>query len=182
MRHRRRNVIAIAVLLPTLLVLTACTRFGATISRPSDPVVLDGAALPKLIGSDPMRVVGFAWDGSTWHQIPVQVDERDLVNPGQIYHRPTNIWPTLSGTQTPYMAPRRTRNCGNRPMDESHAMPLATATSEVIQSGLMHVSAMAPVARTPNAEPMRLVFARLSPSAMVTVAAHDGQSRFPPLS
>ena len=104
MRHRRRNVIAIAVLLPALLVLTACTRFGATISRPSDPVVLDGTALPKLIGSDPMRVVGFAWDGSTWHQIPVQVDERDLVNPGQIYHRPTNIWPVLSGTQTPYTA------------------------------------------------------------------------------
>ena len=42
-------------------------------------------------------MVGFAWDGSAWHQVPVQVDERDLVNPGQIYHRPTTIWPTVPG-------------------------------------------------------------------------------------
>ncbi len=104
LHRRRRNVIAIAVLVPALLALTACTRFGATISRPSDPVVLDGSALPKLTGGDPMHVVGFAWNGVVWHQIPVQVDERDLVNPGQIYHRPTNIWPVLSGTTTPYKA------------------------------------------------------------------------------
>ena len=44
----------------------------------------------------PTHVVGFAWDGSAWHQVPVQVDERDLVNPGQIYHRPDDIWPTRS--------------------------------------------------------------------------------------
>ena len=69
---------------------------------PSDPVVLEGSALPKLVGGDPMHVVGFAWDGTVWHQIPVQVDERDLVNPGQIYHRPTASYPTLSGTSTPY--------------------------------------------------------------------------------
>jgi hypothetical protein len=49
-----------------------------------------------------MRVVGFSWDGSAWHQIPVQVDERDLVNPGEIYHRPANIWPVVFGTTTPY--------------------------------------------------------------------------------
>ena len=61
------------------LALSGCTRFGATLSRPSDPVVLDGSALPKLLGTSPMHVVGFAWDGSSWHQVAVQVDERDLV-------------------------------------------------------------------------------------------------------
>ena len=90
------------LLVPALLGLAACTRFGATLTRPSDPVVLAGSRLPKLLGGDPMHVVGFAWDGSAWHQIPVQVDERDLVNPGLIYHRPTNLWPTLAGTTTPY--------------------------------------------------------------------------------
>ena len=99
---RRRNIIAVAVMVPVLLALTACTRFGARLTRPSDPVVLDGSALPKLLGSDPMRVVAFAWDGTAWHQIPVQVDERDLVNPGQIYHRPPANWPNLAGTSTPY--------------------------------------------------------------------------------
>ena len=101
-RHTRRTAIVVLVLVPALLGLAACTRFGATLTRPSDPVVLAGSAVPKLLGGDPMHVVGFAWDGSAWHQIPVQVDERDLVNPGQIYHRPTTIWPTLFGTATPY--------------------------------------------------------------------------------
>lgn len=99
---RRRTALILAVLVPAVLGLAACTRFGASLSRPADPVVLSGSAVPKLVGTDPMHVVGFAWDGKAWHQIPVQVDERDLVNPGQIYHRPTNIWPVVAGTSTPY--------------------------------------------------------------------------------
>jgi hypothetical protein len=103
MAHTRRSlVIGIAVLVPVLLGLTGCTRFGSTLARASDPVVLDGSALPKLVGSDPMHLVAFAWDGAAWHQIPVQVDQRDLVSPGQIYHRPTASYPNLFGTSTPY--------------------------------------------------------------------------------
>ena len=82
--------------------LSACTPFGATLTRPSDPIVLNGSALPKLLGTDPMHVVGFAWNGSTWTQIPVQVDQRDYVSPGQIYHLPPSSYPTLYGTTTPY--------------------------------------------------------------------------------
>lgn len=102
LHSRRRVAVVVAVIVPALLGLAACTRFGATLARPSDPVVVDGSALPKLLGGDPMHVVGFAWDGKAWHQVPVQVDERDLVSPGQIYHRPASIWPKLAGTQTPY--------------------------------------------------------------------------------
>jgi hypothetical protein len=47
---------------------------------------MNGSTLPKLLGADPMHLVGFAWDGSAWHQVPVQVDERDFVSPGEIYH------------------------------------------------------------------------------------------------
>jgi hypothetical protein len=99
---RRRTVLTFAVIVPSVLGLAACTRFGATLSRNEEPVVLAGSAVPKLLGGAPMHVVGFAWDGETWHQIPVQVDERDLVNPGQIYHRPPSVWPVLFGTSTPY--------------------------------------------------------------------------------
>ena len=49
-----------------------------------------------------MHIVGFAWDGSLWHQIPVQVDQRDYVSPGVIYHLPTSSYPNLYGTTTPY--------------------------------------------------------------------------------
>jgi hypothetical protein len=73
--------------------LVACeNRFGASLVRTEDPVVLTGDKVPKLLGADPKHVVAFAWDGSAWQQIPVQIDERDLVNPGRIYNRPTDRW------------------------------------------------------------------------------------------
>src|SRR4029453_3032629 len=34
---------------------------------------------------------------AAWNQVPVQVDQRDLVNPGQIYNRPTSAWAKLPG-------------------------------------------------------------------------------------
>ena len=99
---RSRNLVVVVAAGLAVFGLAACTCFGASLSRPSDPVVLDGSALPKLLGTDPMHIVGFAWNGSTWTQIPVQVDQRDYVSPGQIYHLPTSNYPTLYGTTTPY--------------------------------------------------------------------------------
>ena len=93
--------------------LAACTPFGATLSRSSDPVVLDGSALPKLLGTDPMHVVGFAWDGHAWHQIPVQVDQRDYVTRDRF---------TISrrrATQTCTARQRRTRSWCTRPRQAS---------------------------------------------------------------
>jgi hypothetical protein len=78
-------------------VLSACTKNGATLARPDEAVVLQGSALPKLLGSDPMHVVGFAWNGSIWVQVPVQVDQRDEVNPGKIFNRPLASYATLPG-------------------------------------------------------------------------------------
>ncbi len=83
--------------------LSGCnTRYGATLQRPSDPIVLTGAQVPGLLGADPQHVVGFAWDGSAWHQIPVQVDERAMVSPGEIYN---GADPVLYGTSTVYTIP-----------------------------------------------------------------------------
>jgi hypothetical protein len=89
---RRWRTLSVVALVPCLLVLAGCTRFGATLDRSGDPVVFDGASVPKLLGVSVPSVVGFAWDGRAWHQIPVQVDERDFVNPGKILHRPAANW------------------------------------------------------------------------------------------
>jgi len=78
-------------------VLSACTKNGATLSRPDEAIVLQGSSLPKLLGSDPMHVVGFAWNSSAWVQIPVQVDQRDQVNPGKIFNRPLANYATVPG-------------------------------------------------------------------------------------
>ena len=81
--------------------MTGCdTPYGATLQRSDDPVVMQGSQLPALIGTDPRHVVGYSWDGAAWHQVPVQVDERDEVSPGVIYHLPTAAYPTLAGTST----------------------------------------------------------------------------------
>lgn len=99
----RRIVAAAVAVLVAASVLSGCTEYGATLNRPEEPVVLEGSDLPRLSGADPMRVVGFAWDGDEWHQVPVQVDQRDWVNYGQVYNRPLDRWAELQDG-TPWLA------------------------------------------------------------------------------
>lgn len=55
--------------------------------RPEEPVVLTGSQLPSLVGTDPNHIVAFAHSRPggtpTWTQIPVQVDQRKVVDFGQ---------------------------------------------------------------------------------------------------
>src|SRR5262249_6319670 len=99
MQVRRRPMRGLAVSvgggLTLVVAAVGCTRLGASLSRNEEPVVMAGSSLPKLLGAAPSHVVAFAWDGDSWHQVPVQVDERDLVNPGQILHRSTSNWAKL---------------------------------------------------------------------------------------
>lgn len=88
---RKRWALGLAVAVAAS-VLVGCTRYGATLNRPEDPVVLRGSDLPGLTGTDPMHIVGFAWAGTRWHQVPVQVDQRDWVHPGVIRHQPPSAW------------------------------------------------------------------------------------------
>ncbi len=93
---------AVVVTLAAATLAGCNTRYGSNLQRSSDPVVLTGSQVPGLEGADPQHVVAFSHNGSTWHQIPVQVDERDLVSPGEIQHLPTSSYPKLYGTATPY--------------------------------------------------------------------------------
>ena len=80
----RRLAIAVAgTLVPALL---AAAPAGADLGVPgrgADPIVLRGADVPKLDGADPGDVVAFAWDDE-WIQVPVQVDERAVVDYGAV--------------------------------------------------------------------------------------------------
>ena len=101
---RRAGSIAALLAVSVMIIgIAGCdTRYGASLNRQDDPVVLEGSSLPKLLGTAPRHIVGFSWDGSAWQQIPVQVDERDWVSPGVIYHLPTSSYPKLAGTTTPF--------------------------------------------------------------------------------
>jgi hypothetical protein len=59
---------------------------ASTLTRDEDPVVLTGADVPTLAGIAPNLLVAFRYTGSTWVQIPVQVDERDIFDFADIYN------------------------------------------------------------------------------------------------
>jgi hypothetical protein len=96
------GVLALVALVATTVVGTAAAG-AASLSRPADPVVLTGAQLSKLATATPAQILGFAWTGTAWKQIPVQVDERALVNLGSVYHGkfPTTVRvPAYTSTKT----------------------------------------------------------------------------------
>jgi len=69
------------------LVAAACDYAHAPfLARVDGPVVIEGSAMPDVVaaGLDPDRVVGFRWndESGAWTQIPVQVDERVVVDFG----------------------------------------------------------------------------------------------------
>lgn len=103
MNTRGKFTAATIVAVLAVATVAGCnTRYGSTLDRFSDPVVITGAEVPGLQGAAPHHIVAFSHDGTAWHQIPVQVDERDLVNPGIIENRPESQHPTLYGTSDPY--------------------------------------------------------------------------------
>jgi hypothetical protein len=71
-----------------LAVISLSPRAGkaaSPLNRPHDPVVIMGQDLPAFNGVSPALIVGFRYDAG-WHQIPVQVDERDTRDLGNIYN------------------------------------------------------------------------------------------------
>ncbi len=86
----RTRLIALPFALAIGLLSTGGTAAAATtLARPADPVVLTGAELPKLVGGPRANIVGFRWSGTDWVQLPIQIDERALVNFGKVYNNPS---------------------------------------------------------------------------------------------
>lgn len=49
-------------------------------------VVLTGARLPRLLGAWPQRVVAYRQLAAAWQRVPVQVDQRFIIDMAAIYH------------------------------------------------------------------------------------------------
>jgi len=65
---------------------TTTTLPSGALERIADPVVLTGAMVSSLTGLAPGDVVAFRHDAGGWTQIPVQVDERDVINFDDVYN------------------------------------------------------------------------------------------------
>jgi hypothetical protein len=76
------------VLVPVAALAIGLT--GCTAQRPEDPVVVTGADLPRLVGAPPEKVVAYHYLNNEWRQVPVQVDERALVDLGTVYNQAPN--------------------------------------------------------------------------------------------
>jgi hypothetical protein len=98
--RRKWGAFAGVVALSALIATTASSGVAgaAPLNRPADPVVLTGAQLPSFATAKPAMLVGFAARTTGWQQIPIQVDERALVNFGRVYHGATNNVNVLSYT------------------------------------------------------------------------------------
>ncbi len=57
---------------------------GNGLGRDGEPVVLTGADLPGFAGVEPGLLVAFRCEGA-WEQVPLQVDERAVLDFGSIY-------------------------------------------------------------------------------------------------
>jgi hypothetical protein len=80
---RARTLLLVLAPLALAPLLTGCDPARSTVDRPDDPVVLTGSNLPRLKGKVPGRIVGFRVTADkVWQQVPVQVDERAVVDFG----------------------------------------------------------------------------------------------------
>lgn len=53
--------------------------------RAHEPVVIEAALAPALLGRAPDEVAAFRWTGTDWAAVPVQVDERAVIDLGDAY-------------------------------------------------------------------------------------------------
>lgn len=75
-----------------------CFPQSSSLKRDKDPVIISGASLPDFSTSGPAEIVGFKYVNGSWTQIPVQADERallDIVTP----------YGPLAGTGAGYLPP-----------------------------------------------------------------------------
>lgn len=66
-----------------IAILAACLHVSAqtsTLNRPNDPVVITGAQLPVFSSTLPTLIRGFKFENGSWVQIPIQIDERALLD------------------------------------------------------------------------------------------------------
>ncbi len=90
---RRRAIYGAASAVAVALLLAACApppNPAGTLTRPLDPVVVTGSQVSPLLGAAVGSIVAFHYDTAGWTQVPVQVDQRKMVELNTIYNQPAN--------------------------------------------------------------------------------------------
>ncbi|MEM1053918.1 MAG: T9SS type A sorting domain-containing protein [Bacteroidota bacterium] len=75
-------MVRLGIVLAFLAALPASAQIDG---RSHEPVVLEASLAPALLGRATDAIAAFRWDGTGWDAIPVQVDERAIVDLGEAY-------------------------------------------------------------------------------------------------
>ena len=92
-RGAKVRIVGVASVVALLGLLAACApppNPPGTITRPTDPVVVTGSQVSSLLGVPVGDIVAFNYSVAGWTQVPVQVDQRKMVELNTIYHQPAN--------------------------------------------------------------------------------------------
>jgi hypothetical protein len=101
MESTPRNALLCLILCLLFLQIASPSIAASPLDRDSDPVIITGIDLSNFIGIQPDAIVGFRYE-SGWIQVPVQVDERTIIDFGAVYNEPPigiTTW-TYSDTST----------------------------------------------------------------------------------
>jgi len=116
----RFSVFFIAFLIPCFSKVQA----DSTLTRWPDPVVVEGSSLTAFLGTPVNKIVGFRFN-SGWHQIPIQIDEREYVDYGIVY----NTNPVGVGTVS-YVDPYTYTGGDSDPSFDSNDEPVFMANED----------------------------------------------------
>ena len=121
----------------SVLVVVPSLAASAPSGRGGDPVVLKGSQVQSMLGTRPGRVVAFAWKGQ-WRQVPVQVDERKMVDVRNLYPDPAPDYAFGPGFPLEVYADAKTRTGAdtNRLLDSNDEIAfMARDTGARVGSG-----------------------------------------------
>ncbi len=77
-----------------------CQTLPQTLTREPDPVVITGADVPGMEGVSAVDIVGYARQGGAWQLIPIQVDERVVVDLCEVYGKSSGRWTSSPACKT----------------------------------------------------------------------------------
>ena len=80
-----RNAVLCLALCVFFLQFTSLSITANSLDRDSDPVIISGIDLSNFIGLQPDVIIGFRYE-SGWIQVPIQVDERTIIDFGTVYN------------------------------------------------------------------------------------------------
>ena len=166
----RIRVLPLILCLLAGFALAAEARAAGLDDRDSEPVVITGAETPLLTGSAPTGVVAFSWFSGTWQQVPVQVDERKMIdyrpirqagfNPGnefrELAYADPDTWAEADGVPQTVTTPANPGSgapvpgtTGDPTLDQDDEIAMMAADAGESAAGRAAPAGVDPATRTP---------------------------------